>query len=649
MKLFFNKIKRNACIAVAAITALAGISAVALNGGLEKSIKYDSLYDQLIAEKGFIYGVNQPHIVGKDHGIGGNTISELTGGTRERDFSKTLDAYKRVFLNCKAIGYDAVKIWLFENMDGIRVSKSGDILGFDDSFMNNFKSIMDLAQQIGMPLDITLTPHQETLLKSEYGYGSDSLMLYNTLTQFVVNPEYREHYIDRIIKPLCQEINTNYRDTLLSVTVYCEPEGDSYAEGDEVSDNYLYGTSWDILKDYMNDVAECLHKNLPHIPVTATSGWNPYKTYRYNDIDLDVVGVDVYNNTAELPSPETSMVNKPMWLTEFGPDNSAGYNHDDGFQVSYMMAFYNNAKSAGYTGAFFWGYSLTAPMSMTYSNSTYSSLRPAAAALHYTIVDRENSINGVTTDDIADKPALLYSDDSLTLQWIASRDADSYTIEVSDNGGESWRKAGTVEDASAATNNSNICHFDISGLNLGKNASFRVSVITNTGLSATSDPLTFAVPKIICSDSENIITNGGFELGTSGWIYSDDTCVNIIDKTDVGTTHRGNKCILLAGEGNQAGHQWHNIHQSVHLKANTTYRVTFYSKHLWDKSTNNFKITSGNDETNYINTKMATGNDFTLNTYTFTVGSKDDTATVYFVNNYENIYVDSVYLFEEKQ
>ena len=43
---------------------------------------------------------------------------------------------------------------------------------------------------------------------------------------------------------------------------------------------------------------------------------------------------------------------------------------------------------------------------------------------------------------------------------------------------------------------------------------------------------------------------------------------------------------------------------------------------------------------------MAVGNDYTINTYTFTTDDTQSDYCVYFVNNYEPIYVDSVYLFE---
>lgn len=596
----------------------------------DSASKYKCLYDELIAENGFIYGVNAPWVqAGKSMGLGGNTVNEILGEGRERE--DPLEDYIRVLTNCKAIGYDAVKIWLFREGDGIRFSESGDVLGFDEYFMDDFTALMDFAQQIGMPIDITLLPHQETL----YEYGAE---IHSRLTQFIVNPTYRAHYLERIVKPICELLDEKYRDTILSVTLYCEPEGDTYGEGDEVSSNFEYGTSWNVLVDCMNEMSACVRQYLPDVPVTATSGFNPYHVYRFNDVDLDIVGVDVYNNSGSVPDPEDMMVNKPMWLTEFGQDTSNGYNHSDDFHITNTLNFYENAKANGYTGAFYWSFNGYPPLSTTYAHTTYSSLRPVAAVLHYRLVDEAHVRNGTDRYTQADKPSLLYGDDPLTLQWIASRDAASYRIERSLDG-NSWQQFASVQDANSITNSANICSYGISTDEQGRDYYYRVAVTTLDGLTAVSDPIKLFMPQITCSEDENLLKNGGFETGTfEGWTAAEDMV--LVEKSAEEGTQAGNYCAKLPGanDGN-----WHNFHQTVKLKANTQYRITFYSKHLWDKYTNNFKVVS--DSTEYINTKIAIGNDFTLNTYTFTTGDTEEEVGIYFVDNYEPIYIDSVYLF----
>lgn len=637
MKRFFSKMAHKTTCVILAVILCATSAFVA--GAIISKESNKSLYEKILEEEGFIYGVNSPWIYGAN--IGGSTLDEIKTGTRTH--ISPVDDYRRVLTNCKAIGYDAVKIWLFQNMEGVRVAETGEILGFDEYFMDDLTAILDMAQEIGIALDFTLLPHQETLMKEEYGHGVDSQHLYNRLTQFVVNPEYRKTYIDRIVAPVCELIDEKYRDTVLSLTVYCEPEGDTYGEGDAVSSNYLYGTSWENLVEFINEVTDFIHENLPNVPVTATSGWNPYKLYRYNDTNLDVFGVDVYNDVGNLPDPETMNIDRPMWLTEFGAAYEDGWNHSDDFQIQYMLEFYNNAISKGYTGGFFWTFNGSAPQSITYRSNTYSALRPIAAVMHYRFIDEENERNGIEAGTVADKPAILYGDDSLTLQWIASRDAASYKIEVSYDGGKTYTTYANISNADEVTGSTNICSYDVSALKQGVDITFRVSVDTNDGLKATSDSLTLFMPKFTCSDEENLIKNGGFENGLAEWEYH-DCCINAVEKSDDVTVHRGEMAALLPGD--RDNHQWHNLYQTVTLKANTTYRVTFYSNHLWDIYTNNFKLTRLKDNVNIIEEKMAVGNDYTINTYTFTTGDAQEDYGIYFVNNYEPIYVDSVYLFE---
>lgn len=642
MKKIFSRMAHKTVCVVLAVVLCAASAFVA--GALISKEKNKSLYDKIVEEKGFIYGVNSPWIYGSTF-IGGDTVDEVLTGTRTH--VSPVEEYRRVLTNCKAIGYDAVKIWLFREMSGIRIAETGEILGFDEYFMDDFTAIMDIAQDIGIAIDLTLLPHQEQFLSEEYDFGVDGQHLYNRFTQFVVNPKYRKTYIDRIVSPICELIDEKYRDTVLSLTVYCEPEGDTYGEGDVVSSNFLYGTSWENLVEFMNEVTDFIHANLPNIPVTATSGWNPYKMYRYNDTNLDIFGMDVYNNSGALPDSEAMNVDRPMWVTEFGPDVSEGYNHSDDFQIQYMLEFYNNAIAKGYTGAFFWSFNGSAPLTITYRSNTYSALRPVAAVMHYRFIDEANARKGIESETVADKPAILYGDDSLSLQWIASRDAAKYKIEVSYDGGKTYSKYADINDADAVTGSTNICSYDVSTLKQGVDITFRISVETYDGLKATSDPLTLFMPKFTCSDEENLIKNGGFENGLEDWKYH-ECCITAVEKgEDDVIVHRGEKAAVLPGD--RDNHQWHALSQTVKLKPNTTYRVTFYSQHLWDTYTKNFKVTRAKDSVNLIEEKMAVGNDYTINTYTFTTRDQEEDYNIYFVNNYEKIYVDSVYLFEVEE
>lgn len=638
--------KRYLCIAAGLIMAIiTGATGVyAYSGIIGKKNRTPSLLEKIVEEKGFIYGVNAPWVEANDQsGFGGRTIKELAGGSRVRENNNVADAYRRIFVNCKAIGYDAVKIWLFSELDGIKVSETGDILGFDEYFMNDFKAVMNEAKAVGIAVDLTLVPHMDNIYSYTDGNGTE---IYYKLTQFIVNPECRRHYLNRIVKPLCEEINKNYRDVVLSVTAYCEPEGDTYGEGAEVSGSYIYGTSWDTLCDFINDLTECVKSNLPNIPVATTSGWNPYKPYRYNTLKTDIIGVDVYNNSGSVPDPEELNVNKPIMLTEFGQDTANGYNHSDDFHIANTLAFYDNAKDAGYLGAFYWHFNGYAPLSVTYKHRTYSALRPIASVMHYRIIDEERERKGIADGIVADAPALLYGDDALTLQWIASRDAKSYEIETSYDYGKTWNRFALIDDADSITGSANICSYDISTTKQGIDVSFRVSVKTYDDLKASSEPITFFMPKLICSDEENLLKNGGFESGSlENWEAAD--CIKLIEKNESGDTHRGNYCMALPGD--KENHLWHSIWQDASLKANTTYRITFYSKHLWDTYTKNFKLVLMNGKTevkNYLEENIAVGNDFTLNTYTFTTGDNPENVRVVFVNNYEQIFIDSVCLFE---
>ena len=78
MKNIFSKTAyKSVCIVLAAFLCIT--SAFVAGASISKE-KNKSLYDKILEEKGFIYGVNSPWIFGAN--IGGSTLNEIKTGTR---------------------------------------------------------------------------------------------------------------------------------------------------------------------------------------------------------------------------------------------------------------------------------------------------------------------------------------------------------------------------------------------------------------------------------------------------------------------------------------------------------------------------------------------------------------------------------------
>lgn len=597
--------------------------------------------ERIMEETGFVYGVNVPWIT---HGksLGNSGVSMLQGGNPvEID---NLETYERIFTNIKAIGFNAVSLWMFTNMEGIKMDSQGIVEGFDDQFLKNLDKTLKLGQDLDLPVNITLQPHLDEV------YNRSDKHSYDVMTQCVVNPDAREAYIKKIILPLC-DVLKKYESNLLAVTTYCEPEMDTYAD----YGGYVFGTSFDKVAEFVTEVTAAARKKLPNIPFSVASGSDPYRAYRYNDCGLDIIGVDVYNNQGTVPDVKASNVTKPMWMTEFGELYTGGNTTSNDFHMANFMNFLDNAHEQGYVGAFYWYFNGLPPLSMIKNNKNYSDLRPIASALRSRILDEQYALANI--ENVADTPSILYSDDPMYLSWMSSRSAETYTIEYSQDG-KKFEILDTVE-ADKVTNESGVCSYALGSVKKqGVDYYWRVSVTTYEELKATSDVKKYYLPRYTCEPEDNLLTNTDFESGDySGWTWTGPadrapTVENEENKfwqnEDHPVTIRGQYSVRVKSDKDNATSAFY---QTVKVKPNTVYHYYFYYFNAWSTSEVNFVDTA--DNTSFAKIKMpdSSSGSWTQCDGIFTTGPSTTEIRVNFggyaggTGNF--VYLDDFYFFED--
>lgn len=563
-------------------SAFSSVKSGNLTSGITDLISKGSNRLATEAKKGnFIYGVNVPWVsIGSD--FGADSVALLENGDSQPNYSE--DAYERIFANCKAIGYNGIRLWLLTKAQGIRFTKYGDVLGLDGYFLDNLKKTLDLAVKYGIPLDITLQP------RMFYAYEQNDKRTYDLLTQFIVNPEYRKNYLQKVVVPICKVLD-GYRDTVLSVTVYAGPESDIYGEN-----NFLYGTDWETVSEFIAESCKTVRNALPDMPISVSAQLNGFTTYDYSDLDIDLLGVSVYNNTGATVNPKEINAVKPMWIGECGPDITYTRDNSDDSQTEIMMNFYENAKSNGYLGAFWWAYNYVLPYSVIFSPEDYSGLRPAAVVLHNALLDNYYDENGIDPDSVADKPSLLYSDDPVFLKWIGCRDVESYKIEYSRDGNTFDALEDNI-DPNAVTDEFGICAYSLENMKIANcNYTYRITVNTFSGFSAVSDKYTYYFPKVTVPEDENIVTNPKFETGNlDGWISNGD--VSVIDTAS--TYHISNNTAWLT-----AGSK---ISQVINVEKNTRFIFSMRLRTTTKKDSAKLCIYGGDNQEDLIAEFTVTG------------------------------------------
>ena len=590
-----------------------------------------SLYRKILERDGFIYGVNVPWFTSDSYGrnIGSSSRNPGLGSA----FS--IKNVREVFRNCHAIGFNAVRIRLFEQMEGLQFDSNGSITGFDSLYLENLKSLLKTAREEKITISAVLQPGIGYSLASAEYKGSKTE--YDIKTQSLFVGTQTDRYLQNIIKPVC-ELFTQYADVILAVEVCSKPEEDV-----QTTDYRSFGTTHENMDGFLHKIINSVRNNLPNVAVSIESGLN--NGYQYNDWDIDTVGVNVYGDYGDVPSMGLLKVTNPVWISEFGA--LSANNMSDDFQMHTVTAFYRNAREAGYTGAFYWMYGFADANGNGNSliNPATGEIRPVVPAIRFGILNNSYERSGVEMQ--VDKPSVLYSDDFSKINWIGSRNAEYYSIERSD-GNNSWKMIADSISAVNVDNGSYLCKYSDNSTVDGITYTYRITAVTSEGYKAVSEPSSPDMRKVVCLPEENLMVNPSFETGDSTGYEVFTSDFKILTGTAGIQSRTGVHSAYMGG-----AHAWTGVQQIVPVKPNTDYICTVYIKTVSapDKWGGYFWVIRGDEDFKQlappasINLPTNVAPDWYR--YTLDFNSGDLTSVkVQVINGGCEQYVDDFYLFE---
>lgn len=615
-----------ACIFIIMLfpAAAGGLSA----GDKKREVTYKNTYERLIAEHGFIYGVNLPWF-----GLSSNR-SQTFG---ENPFTGASASYDHTFAeqaltNIKAIGMTCVRSWVFTGWGGVTMDENGYITGLTDEFLTNIIDYLETAKKVGITLNLVIFPHvvQST---TEIDLAFQSL----------VNPDGRAAYIENALNPFLDAIKP-YEDIIVALDLYCEPEADTQEKA-----LVTYGTTMDILADFILAESAAVRNKLPNMPVLISAGQNRTTEF-YNTLDLDFLGVDQYDNAGAVENIKDLNTIYPAWITECGAKNDKNYSEE--FNTQNVLSFYENARSSGYKACFYWHFAGGVALSLT-KNIDCSDLRMSAVSLHFLILDYEYERNNIDSSQVADKPVLLYNSNPRVVKWIGSRDAASYKLELRINDGD-WQVVDDNIHADSVDNGFYLCSYSFEELEASGKYSYRVTSTTYDGRVARSDVFSCNIKgtsSAICAPEDNLFINNGFETGDlTGWKSTSPpdkvADIYIVEKGSVEdqTVHSGE--YALHWKPNNDGKCFY---QPIKVKKNTKYTLTFFAKASGEDLSPKacFSILSNASWSKTILPKntFVYQDGWRMYSYDFNSGDEEE-IVMYFWNGYGDFYLDDFYLFE---
>ncbi len=420
--------------------------------------------EEILSKNGFINGIYVPWLH-KDW-FGFDIGRSIYDNYQKCFFNEKY--IRNVFRNCKIMGFDMLKIWLNESFEGILYDENGSVIGIEPIFCENFKKLLSIVQEYDLKIALCINAHQET-------YYSDNKFLYDKYMRYIYSEKETEKYIANWLNPIldiCLEYNC-----VPMIDIYAEPEADGC--GWEVS----RGFSWKTMVRFVNRINRAIKEKNPQFATTVSSGASIYtlKQGKYNSVDVDYLGADLYTNDGCFESTKSLMLDRPFMLGEYGLSNYSSATDEQ--QVQIIDSYLSNCLKYGVKAAFYWcyGWKCDSAGEMHLVNSN-GDLRKSAAYFHFYQLDREYIRNNICPSD---KPALVNIYCPEKLSWFGTRNAVKYIIQRKNT--DTFEN---INEVIVSDNNEYLNVYQYNDIVFENKGTYRIVSILENGVEVASDEVT---------------------------------------------------------------------------------------------------------------------------------------------------------------
>lgn len=586
---------------------------------------YDSEYDRLMAEDGYIYGID-------DNWYGDYVQNQTVLGTNE-----ILDAspaylqgqVERRLYNMKALGYNTVNVWIHKDLGGFTFDDNGVVTGLNEIFTTNLRLLLDSCRKMNMNLAPSILNPGTA---SNYNQGTADLTpeeIWYKYFRFYYDETARSGYINALKQTFA--ILAEYQDVITLVNLAVE-NGTSVIN-DPSYDNQMnanrFGVTWEDYASLLNEMHDASKSVLPNVPTSVEDVAWTCNSSKYNDLKVDFIGYNFYGKKASsLLEIENRFQTRPAYIGEFNIDDNAAtiLKYDEGARGNYLTNLMDYYYHNGFMGSFYFFYYASGDTGYSFfrssrSSDKYEDFCAFVPMLTYKIRDLKNEYHG--TEGQLDQPALLYNHDSATNYWIVARNCPNYILERTEDGGRTWKVIADDIDTTTYQLDNGLMAYEDTTREAGKTYNYRVTGVTNDGrktVSEVGNDTSVFVPVNVMVNA-NGEADGGFEQGTllegswenmsevgnsNGWyerLTNDKSVGQIV--YDPENAHSGDHYFyvnLEEGVGDYG--TWEQPETlscwtyNLELQPNTSYTLTFWYKLI---AYGGFSLTARNPETAIYN------------------------------------------------
>ncbi len=260
---------------------------------------------------------------------------------------------EKIFANLGKMGCPVVRIWAFERQEGLVFTADlttdpaypyHEVTGLDEEFMKNCAFIMETALRHKVKVYWSMLNH---LIREEQQ---------GRHMRIITDPKVRGTYIRNALLPFLEQFAGH--PAFFAVDLINEADGavgglDFLSGGG----NPRIGCSWKVMRGFIKQCTDAIHRTFPGVKVTATSGWHEYenlKKGRFSGLGLDFYDWHSYRDDPQLPNARDLGLDKPVIIGECGPKTEK----PDGqysLQGTNWEKYCEQARK-GYAGLLAWSY-----------------------------------------------------------------------------------------------------------------------------------------------------------------------------------------------------------------------------------------------------------------------------------------------------
>ncbi|HSI72423.1 MAG TPA: cellulase family glycosylhydrolase [Fimbriimonas sp.] len=273
-----------------------------------------------------VRGVNLPVFDGQTgHDLGKNTLKP-----NEAVWYKQ-DAVDARFQELSDIGFNVVRIFLFEDGEGLKV-KDGTVTGLDETFTKNLEDMVERARAHKLRVFLAFSDSWPAALKSPFA-----------------DKKAADNYVKSAIAPLARKLKGN--DAVFAFDVANNVEN---LPTPESKDGKAKAATWDEVRAFIKSTVEVIKKQDPERLMTVGgASLEALQKGQYAGLGLDFYDMKLLSDKAEMPIAKEIKLDRPIIIGSFGQATKEA--NDEMFTAA-TKALVLNAPQRGYAGFLFANY-----------------------------------------------------------------------------------------------------------------------------------------------------------------------------------------------------------------------------------------------------------------------------------------------------